>query len=302
MKKLLLIILPCTIMALHGHTQNDPLYAQYLNNPLVINPAYTGLNNTLNTSLSYRNQWANFDGGASTVNISAHTSLHDNKMGLGVLLVQDKIGSTKNTEAYATYSYKLDLHGKQLSFGLQGGFMNFKSNDDELNPYDQNDLLFSGHQNYTKLSLGAGIIVKTNRYFLGLSMPRMLRESVRIDGNTVNLTNRHVYIMAAYMIPLSSHVDFKPSILVKSVTGAPLSVDINTSFVLNQKYSIGLYTRNLNAYGTLVQIRFADAYRFGYAYEIPTNHSVGTRFTTQEISLGLNLSLFSFHDSSVSPF
>src|SRR6187402_1436303 len=104
-----------------SYSQEDPLYAQYINNPIVINPAYTGLTNNFNASVSYRKQWAGFEGNPTTLNASAHTSLADNKMGLGILFVQDKIGASKNTEAYATYAYRLDLGNSNLSFGLQAG-------------------------------------------------------------------------------------------------------------------------------------------------------------------------------------
>src|ERR1041384_1181652 len=106
MKKFLLgsILL---IAALHAQAQTDPLYAQYLTNPLTINPAYTGLNNNLNMSVAYRRQWAGFDGSPTTANVSAHTSLKNDRMGVGLIFVSDKIGANKNTAAPVSASYKI---------------------------------------------------------------------------------------------------------------------------------------------------------------------------------------------------
>jgi len=53
-------------------SQQDPLYSQYMLNPLVINPAYAGLNNNLNIMAGYRTQWTGFDGHPQTVNATAH--------------------------------------------------------------------------------------------------------------------------------------------------------------------------------------------------------------------------------------
>ncbi|HOX83005.1 MAG TPA: type IX secretion system membrane protein PorP/SprF, partial [Chryseolinea sp.] len=64
----------------------------------------------------------------------------------------------------------------------------------------------------------------------------------------------------------------------------------------------GLYIRNLNSIGALIQFKFTKGYRFGYVYEIPLRNSVGTQFNTHEISLGINLSLFSSHDTFISNF
>ena len=287
--------------------QMDPLYAQYLNNPLVINPAYTGLNNNFNTSITYRKQWAGFDGSPTTVNVSAHTSLYDNKMGVGLLLIQDKIGNSKNTEVHGTYSYKLDLNDKYLSFGLQAGFINFRSDNTELNPYDKGDAVFAQNQNLTKPSFGAGIILKSERFFIGLSAPRLLKATGTFVDSASNqfeasLYSQHFYATAAYVFFLSERVRFKPSILAKAVKGAPLSLDYNASFVLDEKFIAGIYTRNLNSFGLLMQVKFNQGYRFGYTYEVPSNNSVGLRYPTHEICFGLNLAMFKSHNTSITNF
>ena len=67
------------------HAQVDPLYSQYLNNPFLINPAYTGMNNYMNLMVGYRKQWAGFDGSPTTLSATGHTSLFDNRMGVGLL-------------------------------------------------------------------------------------------------------------------------------------------------------------------------------------------------------------------------
>lgn len=296
-----LLLLTILFVTSRLQAQMDPLYAQYLNNPLVINPAYAGLNNNLNTSVTYRKQWAGFEGSPTTMNVSAHTSLSNNKMGLGLLIVQDKIGASKNTEVHAMYAYKLDLNDKCLSFGLQAGFINFRSSDD-LNPYDSNDPAFTTNQNITKPSIGAGIILKSERYFFGVSVPRLLNETAVAGSVQTNLYNQHFYGMASYLLYVSEQIRFKPSVLVKSVKGAPLSVDYNASFVFDQRYTVGLYTRNLNAYGFLTQLKFGKGYRFGYTFEVPSNNSVGTRFTTHEICLGLNVAVFRSHSSVLTNF
>jgi len=117
MKKPLLLCL-FLMGSAYAWAQTDPLYAQYLNNPLLINPAYTGLNNNFNGSVTYRKQWAGFDGSPTTFNVNGHTSLFDNRMGAGLLILKDRIGASSNTEVHATYAYRLDLDGKFFSFGL----------------------------------------------------------------------------------------------------------------------------------------------------------------------------------------
>jgi hypothetical protein len=84
-------------------------------------------------------------------------------MGVGLMIVRDQIGENSNTLIQATYAYKLDLNGTYLSFGLQGGLINYRSDNFTLNPYDQDDAVFLGKQNYTKPTFGAGLIVKNDK-------------------------------------------------------------------------------------------------------------------------------------------
>ncbi|MDZ7650052.1 MAG: PorP/SprF family type IX secretion system membrane protein [Cytophagales bacterium] len=93
MKKILSAI-ALIFFAGSAFAQQDPLYAQYINNPMVINPAYAGLNNNFNASITYRNQWGGFEGNPATINFNSHISLLENKIGAGLLLVQDQIGNS----------------------------------------------------------------------------------------------------------------------------------------------------------------------------------------------------------------
>jgi type IX secretion system PorP/SprF family membrane protein len=298
MRRSLLLLVLFSAISVCSWAQTDPLYAQYLNNPLLINPAYSGLNNHFTASASYRKQWAGFDGSPTTFNVNGHTSLLDNRMGAGLMVVKDQVGANSNTEVHATYAYKLDLKNKYLSFGLQAGVVNFRSNNGDLNPYDPGDPLFTGTLNTTKPSFGAGAILHSDRYFLGVSVPRLLKATESYTDTTeATLYNRHFYAMGAYVIFLNEHIRLKPSVLLKGVKGSRLSADLNFAANLNEKYTAGVFTRNFNTYGLLVQMKLGDQYRFGYVFEVPTNNSVGARFTSHELTFGINLALLRSHDS-----
>jgi len=157
-------------------------------------------------------------------------------------------------------------------------------------------------QNVSKPSFGTGLILHSERYFLGLSVPRMLKAKVTTDDIESQLYSQHFYAMGAYVFYLNEHIRFKPSVLLKSVKGSPASVDLNFAATFEEKITAGIYTRNLNAYGLMGQIKFGGAYRFGYAFEVPSGNSVGAQFTTHELTFGLNMALFGFHSTSITNF
>jgi type IX secretion system PorP/SprF family membrane protein len=283
-------------------SQQDPLYSQYMLNPLVINPAYAGLNNNLNVLTGYRTQWTGFDGQPQTLNATAHTSMVNNKVGIGIVFMNDRIGNMTNTETNAAFSYKLNLNKTTFSFGMQAGFQNYRTDYSALNLYDAGDNAFTGGERGTRINMGAGAILKSEKLFIGLSVPRLLPSTFENGGQEFELYNQHFYLAGAYMHYVNEHIRLKPAVLVRGVKGAPTSVDIAFNVNFNAIHTAGLFTRNFNTYGILLQTLLKERYRFGYVFEVPTNKSVGTQFLTHEITLGIQLATFSFHERSISNF
>ncbi len=294
MKKNLLLLL-LVMLSVKVLAQQDPLYSQYILNPLLINPAYSGMTADLNASAVYRKQWAGFEGSPVTFNANAHIALAKNKMGAGLILLQDQIGSDKITELTATYAYHLALNPNlKLSFGLQGGVINYYSDYSDLK-FNPADPRFTNSSEW-KPNFGSGLFLYSDKFMVGVSVPKMLKAKSTIESLSTSLYNQHAYLFAAYVVPLSYRIKFKPWILARAVSGAPLSLDYAASIKVDDSYTLGIFTRNFSTYGFLAQINLGDYMRFGYVFELPTGNSVGTQFTTHEVTLGVRFGLLPFHD------
>jgi type IX secretion system PorP/SprF family membrane protein len=298
MKRILFLVTICVATGSTAFGQQDPLYSQYLNNPFVLNPGYTGLTNDLNASVSYRQQWVGYEGSPTTVNANGHTSLMDNSMGVGLMIVSDKIGATSVKEIYGSYAYRISVASRTtLSFGLQAGLVNFKTANSDLTLLHSNDPAFIGETNESKPSFGSGVIVTNDKFFAGVSVPRMLKVKADAEGSELTAYTQHLYAIGSYMFFLTDRIRFRPSILAKLVSGAPTSMDVNAAFILHEKYMAGILTRNFSTHGIFLQAVVKDFFRFGYALEVPTGKSVGAQFTTHEITLGLRLKVLPYHSS-----
>jgi type IX secretion system PorP/SprF family membrane protein len=302
MKRLLLLF--GLVMALGRQTvsaQQDPLYSLYLTNPITINPAYSGVNDRFIGYVNSRLQWAGFDGNPKTHAFGAHTSVRNNRMGLGVQFVQDNIGENSNTAFGFSYAYRLPLKEGTLSFGMQAGMINYKSNNGDLLIRQPNDPAFANFSE-VKFNAGAGFLYKNERTMIGISVPRLINNAVRLGGQDISVYEQHYYVFTSRLFYINENLSFKPAVLAKAVKGSPLSADVNLNFLIQNKFTIGAYTRNLNAYGVLAQLDFLQAYRMAYIFEVPSGKALETRFTTHEIMLSINLALFDFHDRSMSNF
>lgn len=291
----LVLIAPMQLFA-----QRDPLYAQYITNPFVLNPAYAGLSNNLALGLSYRNQWTGLEGSPQTVNGNAHMALRHSKMGGGFMFIDDRTGNTSVTEAMAAYSYQIEVKsGTFLSFGMQAGFANYRTDNSKVTAFDASDPLFSGSTTNTTPRIGFGVILRNDRFMAGISIPRMLKSTTTEEGFSYAQYTQHIYLTGAYSFVATERIRIRPSALVKWVKGASPSVDLNCTAILFEKYQAGLLTRNFNTYGLLAQAGIGDMFVFGYVFEIPTGKSADVSFSTHEITLGLRLRVLKFHEKNL---
>ena len=302
MKKIFFILI-VVCKSVEVLAQQDPLYALYINNPVVINPGFTGINNNLTANLSYRTQWSAFDGNPTTMAATGHISLKENKMGAGALLVSDRIGETTTTSASRMYAYKINFKDNVFSFGMQAGLINYKTDPGQLNlnPNALDDPSFA-QVSETKFNLGAGAVLKNEKYLVGLSVPRMLGNTFETTGQNVQIYQQHFYLFGSYIYFLNDRILLKPSVLFKGVKGAPISTDLNFIVDINRAYAAGIFTRNFKAFGITAQLNFLEKYKLAYLYEVPTNKSVGTQFSTHEVMIGFRTAVFDFHDRSLSNF
>ena len=295
-----ILVMACLAVGENGMAQQDPIYTQYLNNPFTINPAYAGINNRFNATLQYRSQWSALQGHPETFNFNSHISLVNNKVGAGLLAIQDKIGDNTTTEISTAYSYKIQLKAdKVFSFGMQFGMMRFTNNNANLN-LQPNDPYFVPY-NVSRFNTGVGLMLKSDRYLVGLSVPRLLPVTVSLGpGQSILVYDRNYYVFGSYMVYLTERVRLRPAAVYRASDQLKGSVDLNMNLQIEDFYSAGIFTRNFNTYGLLLQMIVSN-YRLGYSIEVPGSKTA-IPFTTHEFMLGMSLSTFRFHRQSFSVF
>ena len=77
-------------LSFYVFSQQDPVFTQYLNNMLTIQPAYAGSSGALNITGISRAQWVGFEGAPNTNTLTVSAPLRGFNVGLGVSIVNDK--------------------------------------------------------------------------------------------------------------------------------------------------------------------------------------------------------------------
>ncbi len=272
-----------------------------MQNPLLINPAYTGTYNMFSVTALSRWQWVNMSGAPVTNSLTAHSSIYKNKLGVGAILVNDRFGINNNYEGYGTFAYKINMGEKEdnvLSFGMQAGIMNYNFNylQDGLRIKDEEDPNFpKGRINATEPNFGAGVFYRNEKLFAGFSAPKILNSKFAELNNGTSQYRRHFFFTGGYLFDLINF-QVKPSFLIKYVDGAPVSIDINGSVLIKDFIWLGTSIRNLNTIVLMTQLQLTDNFRLGYALDIPINKVIKTSYGSHELMLNMDLKLLKSHD------
>lgn len=252
--------------------QQDPQYTQYMYNMNVVNPAYAGSRGTLSLGLLGRSQWTNVDGAPKTLTFDVHAPL-GKKVGMGLSVIADEIGPAKEQNIYADFSYTLTTSEEgRLAFGLKAGVTLLSVNLlDVVLPQTSSagDPVFDENINDTFPNFGAGVYYYTNKWYAGFSVPNIMK-SEHLDKDNVNTKASeevHYFLTGGYVFDLSSTLKFKPSLMFKGVTGAPVSIDINANFLLYDRFELGASYRVEDAVSILFNFGVTPDFRIGYAYD-----------------------------------
>jgi len=273
--------------------QQDPMYTQYMENLQTLNPAYAGSKEMLSMMVAARNQWVSLPGAPDTRSISLHTPIKATQMGLGFSLLRDKIGPVTQTGLYVDYSYRLYFSNQQtLALGLKGGLNFFDANLANLATNDPDDPVFAYDINRRFLpNLGVGAFFYTNQYYLGLSVPKLIENTINDNGvstQSISKEQIHLFFMAGYVFDVNRIVKFKPSILAKYVHNAPVSLDLNGTFLFYERLWLGGMFRMGDSFGGLVQMQVTDQIKIGYSYDLPISKLGAYNNGTHEIMISFD--------------
>lgn len=286
--------------AFTSFAQQDAQYTQYMYNTINVNPAYAGSRGVMSIFALHRTQWVGLDGAPITNVASINTPISDSRVGLGVSFVNDKIGPTNENTLSADLSYTVPMsENYKLSFGIKGTANLFNLDISKLNPVDI-DPSIQNVENKFSPNVGAGIYLHSDKAYVGFSVPNFI-ESNRYDDNEVAIFKEKInyYLMAGYVIDLSSEVKFKPAVLSKLVIGSPLQVDISGNFLFSEKFTVGVAYRWSAALSGMVGFQVSDGIYIGYGYDRETTKLNNYNSGSHEIFL--RFELFSRQSRIVSP-
>jgi len=282
------LIVLLAVFSLKSYAQQDPMYNQYIFNAYTINPAEAGIRTYGTASFLHRWQWVGIDGAPSTTSMGIETSFRSN-WGFGLNVINDKLGPETNQTVNLSVGYHISLTDKyKLAMGLNCVVnqrrLDANSFDNVWDP-DDPDLQSI---NTLRPNMGGGLLVYSDHFFFGASLPRMAE--YKTSDNQTNLALdqvRHLFVYTGRIFDMSEKIKLKPSVLMKVVGGAPVQFDLNGVVSFANLIDAGFNYRLGDGLGLLAGITVKERFIFNYAYEIPLTlirnnsrqtHEVGVRY------------------------
>lgn len=285
------------------NAQQDAQFTQYMYNTIEVNPAYAGSRGALSVFGLYRTQWVGLDGAPETSTFSVNTPLNNSDLGLGVSLVNDKIGPTTENTLSADLSYTIPTSPDwKLSFGIKATANLFNLDINKLSMEDQNDQQFQNLKNRITPNVGAGIYYHSDRAYIGLSVPNFIEtDRYNSDDTAIFKDKINYYLIAGYVFNLDrlEYVKFKPALMAKMVEGAPLQVDVSGNFMFNDKFVLGLAYRWSASVSAMAGFQVSKGMYIGYGYDHETTQL--RKYNSGSHEIFLRFEFFNNYSKMISP-
>jgi len=321
MKKFYFLVLFLGVYA-GAKAQQLPQYTQYIFNPLLVNPAVSGMENYTDVKAGYRSQWTGLTGAPLTTYFTITAPLGQNFVqgdalqvptdgeggrsfvdtyraaephhGIGLSVLSDKAGPIRQTSIMASYAYHIGLSPDlNLSAGVSAGFTNFNLNTSEVsleNPLDP--AVYGGNTNQFKPNVNAGIWAYSGTYFVGASVQQILPQTISFANSSAynqGKTVPHFYITGGYKFFLAEDISLLPSVMYKIINPAQNTLDVNMKLAFRDRFWIGGSYRQNDAVAGMMGFTINTFLSLGYSYDYTTSNLNTVSTGTHEIVLGIHL-------------
>ena len=281
MKRLTLFLMLLAAVPLMG--QHEAIFSQFFYNKSYSNPAAAAAEGVPSIAAFHRQQWAGLEGAPQTSSVLFSTPAFGKRVGLGLTLLNDRIGFFNNSFVNVAYAYRMPIGKGVISAGIQGSYVLYhtdwaaaKTNGPNSDPVTDTDPWVSS------FNVGAGLHYQSRNFFAGISVPYFLKQSYTGiddgDSPTLSQASPHFFITAGGVITLSEWTKMRPAFQTRIVKGAPVSTDAHLSFGLlrgarlwmgaTYRWSFSDLPSMGDAVAVQAQFQVSNRLRFGTAYDV----------------------------------
>jgi len=205
--------------------------------------------------------------------------------GVGFTLLNDRTGPLNRVSFSGTYAHHIGLAPRtSLSAGISLGMQSITLDASKLELQNPNDPVIAGSSllNTWKPEVAAGLWLYSADYFIGLSAQNIIPMNLGFDegkvvGDSVYRGKLipHLFLTTGYRLWLSEDVTLMPSVMLKYITAAPVSFDVNAKVQYRDRIWAGASYRYKDGVAAMLGVNISSTFNIGYSYDY-TGSSLNT--------------------------
>lgn len=272
------------------HGQHTPLTSHYLFNGLVINPAFAGSRDALTANFTYRHQWTGFDGAPVTQMVSVHSPMARKKLGLGILVYNDRIGVAQETGLFSNHAYRIRFRNGKLAFGVGAGITLLRSEWTSLAIQQTGDQAFAADtRSAVRPNISAGAYYHSKTWFVGISAPFVIHHRYQANSEGWRFSDSkpdlQPMMTGGCVFTLNNDLKLKPSSLIRYRASSGLQADLSTNLIVKDRFWIGASYRTGDAFIASLDVLPNAQWRIGYAYDLGLSRLATYHLGSHELML-----------------
>lgn len=270
--------------------QQDEQLSFYQYNQSTFNPSCVGMKGRMSCSALSRFQWVNFQGAPNTQWLNIHAPIMNKRLGIGANFIHDQLGMRGRTGVNVMMAGRIKINEcEQFRVGLSLGLDQYHIDFSEALVNDPNDEFAVQQFSNTRMNAGLGIYYIGEKMNIGFSMPRILPSTTLHKAVNVHLSSPHYYLMAIRDFEINDVFKWQQSVLLKYVRNAPVTIDINSTLLVNDRIYLGILYRFHEGFGISGLLKIKQQLSVGYHYDFPVNGLLTFQRGTHECMLKVEL-------------
>ncbi len=237
-------------ISLVTHAQQEILFSQFFYQKTLSNPGAAGSQGQATLSAFHRQQWVGLEGAPMSQVLSFNAPFFANKVGLGLTLVNDRIGFFNSTYINMAYAYRIRFGSSVVGIGMHGSYRQQRTDWDEVQTITQRpDQVVGENASVPLFNVGAGVHFENDRFFAGVAVPYLLEKGFtkKYQGIVSDFTGTtpHLFVNAGWIIPVTANLRMRPAFAARLVENAPPNFDLHFSigFLENSRLWTGATLR-----------------------------------------------------------
>ncbi len=260
-----------------GWSQQDVSFSHYWAMEPSFNPAAVGKESVLNVVGAYAIDFAGFEHNPQTAYVGADLPLYfaNSYHGVGLSLVNDKIGLFTHQRISGQYAYRFKVLGGRMALGVQAGLLveNFDGSRLDLGENSDDPAFSRSKLDGNAMDLGVGVYYTYGRWYVGASAQHLNAPLVELGETNELQVDATYYLTGGYNIKLRNPFLSIPTHALMRYDGKVYRADVGGRLVYTHDKRMmygGVSYSPTNSVTVLIGGSF-HGINIGYSYEMYTS-------------------------------